>query len=99
TPAGRELMSEIVQPFAYRRYLDYGVFESLREMKALIAAESRRRQLKDNIKLGPGGIREIEFIAQSLQLVRGGAEPRLRTPELPRSLRRLAETRSLAATA
>src|SRR5690606_24894759 len=93
----RELMEDIVQPFVYRRYLDYGVFESLREMKALISAEARKRRLANNVKLGPGGIREIEFIAQSLQLVRGGAEPTLRTPELRTALARLRETRGLSA--
>jgi glutamate-ammonia-ligase adenylyltransferase len=94
--AVRELMEDIVQPFVYRRYLDYGVFESLREMKALIAAEARRRRLAGHIKLGPGGIREIEFIAQSLQLVRGGAEPALRTPSLLTALARLAGRRAIA---
>ena len=71
-----------VRPFVYRRYLDYGVFESLREMKALIEREVERRDMAQNVKLGPGGIREIEFLAQSLQLIRGGREPWLRTPSL-----------------
>jgi [glutamine synthetase] adenylyltransferase / [glutamine synthetase]-adenylyl-L-tyrosine phosphorylase len=71
-----------VRPFVYRRYLDYGVFESLREMKARIEREGERRDLAGNVKLGPGGIREIEFLAQSLQLLRGGREPWLRTPSL-----------------
>lgn len=76
------LMADIVRPFVYRRYLDYGVFESLRDMQTLIAGEVRKRELADDVKLGPGGIREIEFIVQSLQLVRGGGAERLRTPEL-----------------
>ena len=59
-----------VRPFVYRRYLDFGVFESLRDMKALIAREVSRRDLAQHLKLGTGGIREIEFIAQSFQLVR-----------------------------
>ena len=67
----------IIRPFVYRRYLDYGVFESLREMKALVAAEVRKREMANNIKLGPGGIRAIEFVVQSLQLVRGGSRPEL----------------------
>jgi len=71
-----------VRPFVYRRYLDYGVFESLREMKAMIEREVERRDMADNVKLGPGGIREIEFLAQSLQLIRGGREPWLRTQSL-----------------
>ena len=73
-----------MRPFVYRRYLDYGVFESLREMKALIAREIERRELADNVKLGPGGIREIEFIVQALQLTRGGRDRRLQTPSLLR---------------
>lgn len=98
-PAAAELMADIIEPFVYRRYLDYGVFESLREMKALIAAEARKRQLATNIKLGPGGIREIEFIAQSLQLVRGGGDRNLRTTGLQPALRHLAKTRGLSAAA
>ena len=66
-----------VRPFVYRRYLDFGVFDSLRDMKALIAREVARRELDQHLKLGPGGIREIEFIAQAFQLVRGGSDPRL----------------------
>ena len=69
-----DLFQNLISPFVYRRYLDYGVFESLREMHALIAGEVKRRELADNIKLGPGGIREIEFIAQCFQLIRGGKE-------------------------
>jgi glutamate-ammonia-ligase adenylyltransferase len=95
----RELMGDIVEPFVYRRYLDYGVFESLRDMKALISAEVRKRELASNIKLGPGGIREIEFIAQSLQLVRGGNDPALRTPELQKVLPALANAKGLATSA
>lgn len=73
---------EFVRPFVYRRYLDYGVFESLRDMKALIAREVSRRDLDRHLKLGPGGIREIEFIVQSLQLVRGGSDRRLQNASL-----------------
>jgi [glutamine synthetase] adenylyltransferase / [glutamine synthetase]-adenylyl-L-tyrosine phosphorylase len=87
----RELFDETLTPFVYRRYLDYGVFDALRQMKGLIAQEVARRDLADNIKLGPGGIREIEFMAQALQLVRGGRDPALRTRSLEPALRRLAE--------
>lgn len=73
---------EFVRPFVYRRYLDFGVFESLREMKALIAREVARRDLEQDLKLGSGGIREIEFIAQSMQLVRGGSDRRLQNASL-----------------
>jgi glutamate-ammonia-ligase adenylyltransferase len=84
-----------VRPFVYRRYLDYGVFESLREMKALIEREVERRDMAQNVKLGPGGIREIEFLAQSLQLIRGGREPWLRTPSLLKVLPLLDRSRLL----
>jgi [glutamine synthetase] adenylyltransferase / [glutamine synthetase]-adenylyl-L-tyrosine phosphorylase len=69
--AGRELL-ERLKPFVYRRYLDFGAFESLREMKAKIVQEVKRLGLADNIKLGAGGIREIEFFGQMFQLLRGG---------------------------
>ena len=84
-----------VRPFVYRRYLDYGVFESLREMKALIEREVERRDLAGDVKLGPGGIREIEFLAQSLQLIRGGREPWLRTQSLLKVLPLLDRSRLL----
>jgi glutamate-ammonia-ligase adenylyltransferase len=90
-----EVEASAVRPFVYRRYLDYGVFESLREMKTLIEREIERRELADHIKLGPGGIREIEFIVQALQLTRGGRDRRLQTPSLFAALARLGETRLL----
>ncbi len=94
-----EVQAAAIRPFVYRRYLDYGVFESLREMKALIAREIERRELADNIKLGPGGIREIEFIVQALQLTRGGRDRRLQTPSLVAALEYLAHSRLLPAQA
>lgn len=96
-PQTRELEEEILRPFVYRRYLDYGVFDSLRAMKALIEAEGRRREYRDNLKLGRGGIREVEFIVQSLQLVRGGTIADLRQRELPRALEALVRHRCLGA--
>ncbi len=92
-----DLYDNLIRPFVYRRYLDYGVFESLRDMHAMIAAEVKRRELKDNIKLGPGGIREAEFIVQSLQLVRGGNDPALRQRSLQKVLPCLIGSRGLAA--
>ncbi|RYD14882.1 MAG: bifunctional [glutamate--ammonia ligase]-adenylyl-L-tyrosine phosphorylase/[glutamate--ammonia-ligase] adenylyltransferase [Lysobacteraceae bacterium] len=71
-------MLDTLRPFVFRRYLDYGAFAGLREMKALIDAEVARKDLSDHLKLGPGGIREIEFIVQLVQLIRGGREPTLR---------------------
>lgn len=82
----RSLYENTIRPFVYRRYLDFGVFESLRAMKELIAREVTRRELHDNIKLGPGGIREIEFIVQAFQLIRGGTDQRLQTRELRSAL-------------
>jgi glutamate-ammonia-ligase adenylyltransferase len=81
-----EIRGAALGPFVYRRYLDYGVFESLREMKSLIGREVERRELAGHIKLGPGGIREIEFIVQSFQLIRGGRERRLQTTSLLQAL-------------
>lgn len=92
----REQLELMIQPFVYRRYLDYGVFESLREMKALIEAEVRKRELADNIKLGPGGIREVEFIVQSLQLVRGGRNPQLRQRGLAAAMSALTSSRMIS---
>ncbi|MCP4410878.1 MAG: bifunctional [glutamate--ammonia ligase]-adenylyl-L-tyrosine phosphorylase/[glutamate--ammonia-ligase] adenylyltransferase [Gammaproteobacteria bacterium] len=74
--AGAQLLSQL-RPFVYRRYLDFGAFEALRKMKGLINTEIKRRNLDDNVKLGAGGIREIEFIGQAFQLIRGGRDPDL----------------------
>jgi glutamate-ammonia-ligase adenylyltransferase len=76
-----ELMA-LLKPFIYRRYIDYSAIESLRRMKQLIEQENRRRNRRDNIKLGVGGIREVEFIVQTLQLIRGGRIPSLQQPSL-----------------
>ncbi|NEL80151.1 MAG: glutamine-synthetase adenylyltransferase, partial [Xanthomonas perforans] len=73
-----EAWLETLRPFVYRRYLDFTALDGLREMKAAITAEVARHDRLDDIKRGPGGIREIEFLAQSLQLIRGGREPSLR---------------------
>ncbi|HET9108289.1 MAG TPA: bifunctional [glutamate--ammonia ligase]-adenylyl-L-tyrosine phosphorylase/[glutamate--ammonia-ligase] adenylyltransferase [Steroidobacteraceae bacterium] len=86
-----EIRASALGPFVYRRYLDYGVFESLREMKALIEREVERRELAGHIKLGPGGIREIEFMVQAFQLIRGGRERRLQTSSLLQALEALGE--------
>lgn len=73
---GAQFMA-MLKPFVYRKYLDYGAFEELRSLKAQINQELRRKDRLDNVKLGRGGIREIEFIGQAFQLIRGGREPRL----------------------
>jgi len=71
-------LDDLVRPFVYRRYLDYGAIAALREMKAGIAREVERAGLEADIKRGAGGIREIEFIGQVFQLMRGGGERMLR---------------------
>lgn len=84
-----ERFLETLRPFIYRRYLDYGAFDGLREMKAMIDAEVLRHECEDNLKLGRGGIREIEFIVQLHQLIRAGREPELRVTGLLPALERL----------
>jgi glutamate-ammonia-ligase adenylyltransferase len=71
-------LEELARPFIYRRHLDYNAFAALRELHRQIRLEVERRDIADNIKLGAGGIREIEFVAQVFQLIRGGREPALR---------------------
>lgn len=97
TDVQNDLYNNLIRPFVYRRYLDYGVFESLREMHAMIAAEVKRRELVNNVKLGPGGIREAEFIVQSFQLVRGGSETGLQGRQLQQVLPQLIQSRGLSA--
>ena len=79
--AGERLL-QTLRPFVYRRYLDYTALDGLREMKALIDAEVQKREMAENLKLGPGGIREIEFLVQAMQLIRAGREPELRQRSL-----------------
>ncbi|MBM9539026.1 bifunctional [glutamate--ammonia ligase]-adenylyl-L-tyrosine phosphorylase/[glutamate--ammonia-ligase] adenylyltransferase, partial [Desulfobulbus alkaliphilus] len=85
-----QALTELLRPFVFRRYIDFGVIDGLRQMKAMIAAEVRRKGLEGNIKLGAGGIREVEFIVQALQLIRGGREPALRVRHLPEALAAIA---------
>jgi glutamate-ammonia-ligase adenylyltransferase len=75
----RKQLEAMLRPFVYRRYLDYSAFESIREMKLMIESEVKRKGFQDNIKLGRGGIREIEFIGQTFQLLRGGHDVKLQT--------------------
>ncbi|MCG6863317.1 MAG: bifunctional [glutamate--ammonia ligase]-adenylyl-L-tyrosine phosphorylase/[glutamate--ammonia-ligase] adenylyltransferase [Chromatiaceae bacterium] len=88
--AGARLMA-MLRPFVYRRYLDFGAIESLRDMKRMIDKELRRKGMADNIKLGPGGIREIEFIGQAFQLIRGGRDPDLQIRPIRPVLRLVGE--------
>ncbi|SEI48584.1 glutamate-ammonia-ligase adenylyltransferase [Allopseudospirillum japonicum] len=82
---GQKLLQGLT-PFVYRKYLDYSAIESLREMKALINREVRRKGLADNIKLGSGGIREVEFITQVFQLIRGGRDTELQEASIRKVL-------------
>lgn len=68
------LMELIVRPFVFRKYLDFEAYEAMRSLHTQLRKEVDRRELHDNIKLGPGGIREIEFITQVFQLIRGGRD-------------------------
>ncbi len=90
-------LEKLAQPFVFRKYLDFGAFDSMRKLHAQIRAEVARRDRHHNIKLGPGGIREIEFIAQVFQLIRGGREPALRIRPTQQVLRQLAQDGQLDA--
>ncbi|KGJ89024.1 bifunctional [glutamate--ammonia ligase]-adenylyl-L-tyrosine phosphorylase/[glutamate--ammonia-ligase] adenylyltransferase [Colwellia psychrerythraea] len=85
-------LSNMLRPFVYRRYIDFSVIDSLRRMKMMIAQEVRRKQLINNIKLGAGGIREIEFIVQVFQLIRGGRVKELQQRRLLTVLPKLVES-------
>ena len=97
--AGDQLQGDVLmgylKPFIYRRYIDYSAFQSLRDMKGMIEREVRRKGMEANIKLGSGGIREVEFIVQAFQLIRGGRDIRLQTPELATVLQVLSESELL----
>lgn len=80
----------LLQPFVYRRYLDYGAFGALRDMKDLVDIEVKRRNKEKDLKLGKGGIRQIEFLAQAIQLIRGGREPQFREQNLLNTLKLIA---------
>ncbi len=87
---GNELLDRL-RPFVYRRYLDYTVFDSLRQMKQRIMHETRQINILDDIKMGPGGIREIEFFVQVFQLLRGGVDLDLQTQSILDAIRALKE--------
>ena len=94
-------LEAIVRPFVFRRYLDFGVIDAIRNMHAQIRAEVKRQERlhperSHNVKLGRGGIREIEFLAQVFQLIRGGRDPALRERSTRATLRLLAERELLS---
>jgi glutamate-ammonia-ligase adenylyltransferase len=102
TPDDIAALDAIVRPFVFRRYLDFGVIDAIRNMHAQIRAEVKRQERlhperSHNVKLGRGGIREIEFLAQVFQLIRGGRDPALRERSTRKTLLLLAERELLPA--
>ncbi|AOY01751.1 bifunctional [glutamate--ammonia ligase]-adenylyl-L-tyrosine phosphorylase/[glutamate--ammonia-ligase] adenylyltransferase [Jeongeupia sp. USM3] len=91
-----EALMQLIRPFVYRKYLDYGAYQSMRELHSQIRREVQRRDRIDNIKLGPGGIREIEFIGQVFQLIRGGRNKALTQRETRGTLAELGHQGLLA---
>jgi glutamate-ammonia-ligase adenylyltransferase len=94
-------LDAIVRPFVFRRYLDFGVIDAIRSMHAQIRAEVNRQERlhpdrSNNVKLGRGGIREIEFLAQVFQLIRGGRDAALRDRSTRTTLRTIAEKNLLS---
>ncbi|MBP8897226.1 MAG: bifunctional [glutamate--ammonia ligase]-adenylyl-L-tyrosine phosphorylase/[glutamate--ammonia-ligase] adenylyltransferase [Sulfuritalea sp.] len=99
TGGRHEELEAIRRPFVFRKYLDFGAINAMRELHAQIRQEVAKKDKADNVKLGPGGIREIEFIAQVFQLIRGGRDPALQIKPTLQVLRRLADNGLLAAEA
>ncbi len=97
TCSATDELVKLAQPFVFRKYLDFGAFESMRKLHAQIRQEVKRRDRLNNVKLGPGGIREVEFIAQVFQLIRGGRDARLRIRPTQKVLQLLAENGQLSA--
>ncbi|MCM8611599.1 bifunctional [glutamate--ammonia ligase]-adenylyl-L-tyrosine phosphorylase/[glutamate--ammonia-ligase] adenylyltransferase [Accumulibacter sp.] len=96
-PEWIDALQRICRPFVFRKYLDFGAINAMRDLHAQIRREVARRDMAEHIKLGPGGIREIEFIAQVFQLIRGGRDPALQVRPTLRVLALLAERRLLPA--
>ncbi|MEO8303811.1 MAG: bifunctional [glutamate--ammonia ligase]-adenylyl-L-tyrosine phosphorylase/[glutamate--ammonia-ligase] adenylyltransferase [Betaproteobacteria bacterium] len=84
-------LDALVVPFVFRKYLDFDAYDGLRDIHRQIGDQGRRNDYGPNIKLGPGGIREVEFVVQALQIVRGGREPGLRVRGTVRALAAIAE--------
>jgi glutamate-ammonia-ligase adenylyltransferase len=93
--SGEQLLA-ILKPFVYRRYIDFGAVEALREMHANVREDAFRKDRLDDVKRGPGGIREIEFLVQTFQLLRGGREPDLQTPSIFRAANSLQKLQMLS---
>ncbi|MGD0962225.1 MAG: bifunctional [glutamate--ammonia ligase]-adenylyl-L-tyrosine phosphorylase/[glutamate--ammonia-ligase] adenylyltransferase [Methylomonas sp.] len=97
-PHTGQQLAAMIKPFVYRHYLDYGAFDALRGIKLQIMQELKRKDRLENIKLGPGGIREVEFIGQAFQLIRGGKDIALQQREIQTVLDALAELELIPAT-
>jgi len=97
TGSRHDELAAIVRPFVYRKYLDYPTLAAMRRLHAEVRREVARRELAGHVKLGPGGIREIEFIVQALQLVRGGRDPALAVRPTLEALARFGERQLLPA--
>ncbi len=90
-------LNDLLNPFVYRRYLDYSAIDALRDLKRKIALSVKQKSVRNNIKLGLGGIREIEFIGQAFQLVRGGRQERLRVRSIKKVLHSLQDMKLMSA--
>jgi len=97
TGSRHDELAAIVRPFVYRKYLDYATLAAMRRLHAEVRRDVARRELAEHVKLGPGGIREIEFIVQALQLVRGGRDPALAVRPTLQALAHLGERALLPA--
>ena len=99
TGAGHSALKAITRPFVYRKYLDYATLAAMRRLHAEVRKDVERRERAEDVKLGPGGIREVEFVAQALQLIRGGRDPALTVRPTLQVLALLGERRMLPADA
>lgn len=97
TAAAKTSLMSMLSAFVYRRYTDFSVISALRSMKSMMRAEVTRLRIEADVKRGSGGIREIEFIAQSLQLIHGGRMPALRLQSLLPTLQALMQAEVLSA--
>src|SRR5947209_8141160 len=93
--AAHGALAQVVRPFVFRKYLDYATLDAMRALHAEVRRDVERRELAGNVKLGPGGIREVEFVAQALQLVRGGRDSALTVRPTLAVLAELARKRHL----
>lgn len=93
---GKAELTTMIKAFVFRRYLDYGVFDSIRVMKRQIEAQLQKKGVEHNVKLGPGGIREIEFIGQAFQLIRGGRDKALQARGILKVLGLLADRNQIS---